>query len=183
VSQDLRPALTALLPRLRRFALALTGSGADADELVQAACERVLRRAGQLRDQSRMDAWIYGIMRNLWIDEIRARRVRRHDDLEAAHHVVGTDGEAAAEGRITLAAVRNALQSLSADRRAVLILVCVDGLSYQEAASVLGIAVGTVMSRVSRARQELHERLSGAPDGDSVALFPSRPARSRPRPV
>ena len=65
---DLRANLAALLPRLRRFGLALTGSGTDADDLVQNACERVLRRGEQLRDQSRLDAWIYGIMRNLWID-------------------------------------------------------------------------------------------------------------------
>ena len=75
---ELRQALTALLPRLRRFGLALTASSADADELVQNACERVLRRSDQLRDAARMDAWMYGIMRNLWIDTLRHRRVRRH---------------------------------------------------------------------------------------------------------
>ena len=80
---DLRTSLAALLPRLRRFGLMLTGSGTDADDLVQATCERVLRRGEQLRDHARLDAWIYGIMRNLWTDEIRSRRVRRHDDMEA----------------------------------------------------------------------------------------------------
>ncbi len=163
MTSDLRNALTAVLPRLRRFGLALTGSRTDADELVQAACERVLTRGDQLRDKARMDAWIYGIMRNLWIDEMRARRVRRHDDIAAADAVVGEDGVATVEGRITLAAVRRALADMSEDRRTLLILVCVDGLTYQEAADTLGIAIGTVMSRLSRARKELHERLTTRP--------------------
>ena len=79
MGNDLRQALTDLLPRLRRFGLALTGSATDADDLVQNTCERVLRRADQLREHARLDAWLYGIMRNLWIDELRHRKVRRHD--------------------------------------------------------------------------------------------------------
>lgn len=160
MNSEIRIALTALLPRLRRFGLSLTGSRNDADELVQAACERVLTRGDQLRDKARMDAWVYGIMRNLWIDEMRFRRVRRHDDLSAAADVVGESGEAVTEGRITLAAVRAAVAEMSEDRRVLLMLVCVDGLTYQEAADTLGIAIGTVMSRLSRARRELHERLN-----------------------
>ena len=184
MGSELRGALTALLPRLRRFGLALTGSRADADDLVQAACERALARSAQLRDQARMDAWVYGIMRNLWIDETRSRRVRRHDDLTTAADVVGEDGVATVEGRITLAAVRGALMRLSVERRAVLMLVCVDGLSYQQTADTLGVAIGTVMSRLSRGRQELHALLAGAPDGETVTQFPARPGtggRIRPR--
>ena len=137
----------------------MTGSGNDADELVQNVCERVLRRSDQLREQGRMDAWIYGIMRNLWIDELRHRRVRRHEDIEVAAGVIGDDGQAVADGRITLALVRRAMGALPEDQRTVLMLVCVDGMSYKEAAGTLGIPVGTVMSRLSRARQDLHERL------------------------
>ncbi|MCX7384601.1 MAG: RNA polymerase sigma factor [Alphaproteobacteria bacterium] len=166
--------MTALLPRLRRFGLSLTGSRNDADELVQAACERVLTRGDQLRDQARMDAWIYGIMRNLWIDELRFRKVRRHDDLSAAADVVGENGEAVVEGRITLAAVRRVVAEMSEDRRTLLMLVCVDGLTYQEAADTLGIAIGTVMSRLSRARQELQERLSARETGGANAPIPFR---------
>ena len=173
MTSDLRNALTAVLPRLRRFGLALTGSRVDADELVQAACERVLTRGDQLRDRARLDAWIYGIMRNLWIDEMRSRRVRRHDDMSAADAVVGDDGVATVEGRITLAAVRRALGDMSEDRRTLLMLVCVDGLTYQEAADTLGIAIGTVMSRLSRARKELHERLTARP-GPVAAPIPLR---------
>ena len=161
MAEDLGSRLAALLPRLRRFALALTGSAGDADDLVQGACERALRGAAHLRDATRLDAWIYGIMRHLWIDEMRSRRVRRHDALEAAQEVVGDDGEASANGRITLLRVRRCLEQLPAEQRAVMILVCVDGLAYAEAATVLDIPIGTVMSRLSRGRRELHARLGG----------------------
>jgi RNA polymerase sigma-70 factor (ECF subfamily) len=182
LADEPRSALAALLPRLRRFGLALTGSKADADELVQATCERVLSRLGQLRDHARLDAWVYGIMRNMWIDEVRSRRVRRYDELTAASDVVGQDGEAVAEGRITLAMVRRTLAQLSEEQRTVLILVCVDGLTYKEAAEVLRIPLGTVMSRLSRARQELHARLNNQRVGNSVAPFPARPARNAVQP-
>ncbi len=156
---DLRAVLPALMPRLRRFGLALTGTATDADDLVQNACERALRRGDQLRDQARADAWIYGIMRHLWIDEVRSRRVRRHDELDAATGVAGDDGERVAEGRMTLDAVRRVLGTLPSEQRSVLLLVCVDGLSYKEAAEVLGTPIGTVMSRLARGRQELFVRL------------------------
>lgn len=188
MSNDLREALTAVLPRLRRFGLALTGSMADADDLVQNTCERVLRYSHQLREVTRLDAWLYGIMRNLWIDEIRHRKVRRHDEMDAAMDVIGEDGQATADGRITLAAVRRAMGVLPAEQRTVLMLVCVDGLSYKEAAAVLGIPVGTVMSRLSRARQDLHERLAAPANADVVTQFPARQAdppatRDRARPA
>src|SRR5579862_6001811 len=137
VGEDFQRLLAGLVPRLRRFGLALTGSRADADDLVQMACERALLRSGQLRDQARLDAWLYGIMRNLWIDETRARRVRRHDDIDSALDIAGADGGATTEGHLMLATVRRCLQSLSPEHRTVLVLVCVDGLSYREAAEVL----------------------------------------------
>ncbi len=188
MSNDLRQALTSVLPRLRRFGLALTGSASDADGLVQNTCERALRHSDQLRELTRLDAWLYGIMRNLWFDEMRHRKVRRHDDIDAASDVIGEDGQATADGRITLDAVRRAMSQLPADQRTVLMLVCVDGLSYKEAAEVLGIPVGTIMSRLSRARQDLHERLSGPPVPDSVTPFPLRhvgtpTSRDRARPA
>lgn len=174
VGNDLRQALTAVLPRLRRFGLALTGSASDTDDLVQNTCERALKYADQLREPARLDAWLYGIMRNLWFDELRHRRVRRHDDIDAASNVIGEDGQATADGRITLDAVRRVMSQLPSDHRTVLMLVCVDGLSYKEAAGVLGVPVGTIMSRLSRARQDLHERLTGPTWTDTVTRFPLR---------
>ena len=171
--------LLALLPRLRRFAIALTGSVADGEELLQGTCERALKKAGQARDLTRVDAWIYGIMRNLWVDELRSRRVRRHAVLDEATEVVGDDGVATAEGRMALAVVRRELATLPEEQRTVLVLVCVDGLSYKEAADVLGIPIGTVMSRLSRGRQALHERLLGRVDGETVT--PLVPRAKAPR--
>lgn len=158
-ANDLRTSLVALLPRLRRFGMALTGSAMDADDLVQAACERVLTRGDQLRDQVRVDAWAYGIMRHLWMDEVRSRKVRRHDDLEAADSVAGESGVQVVEGRMTLDKVRRILGGLPAEQRSVLMLVCVDGLSYKEAAEVLQTPIGTVMSRLARGRHELSARM------------------------
>jgi RNA polymerase sigma-70 factor (ECF subfamily) len=160
MEREMCVALAELLPRLRRFGVALTGSIADADELVQDACERAIRRAGQLRDGARLDAWLYGIMRNRWMDEVRWRRIRRHEDIEAASEVPGEDGQRMSDARMTLDAVRRAMAGLPEEQRAVLILVCVDGLSYKEAANVLGVAIGTVMSRLSRGRRALHAVLA-----------------------
>ena len=172
MAEEMRAALVRLLPRLRRFAIALTGSHTDADELVQDTCERAMRRGDQLRDGSRLDAWLYGIMRNRWTDEVRWRRIRRHDRIEAVDATMGHDGERAADARMTLAAVRDALATLPADHRTVLVLVCVDGLSYKEAADVLGVAIGTVMSRLSRARRDLYAVVTGSQQEDTANVYP-----------
>src|SRR6266851_5608256 len=182
MEQDLGSELAALMPRLRRFGIALSRSVADADDLVQATCERALSRQGQLRSDMQIGAWMYSIMRNLWIDETRARRARPHDSIETAYDVVGDDGEVLAENNITLAAVRRALARLPAQQRAVLILVCVDGLSYKETAEILVIPLGTVASRVARARQALHEqmaRLSRAGAGGDVVPMAARAGAER----
>lgn len=171
---DLRAGLLAVLPKLRRFAMSLTGAAADADDLVQNACERVLRRGEQLRDHTRVDAWMYGIMRNIWVDEIRGRRVRRHEHLDSVPEIVGEDGAATAEGRLSLGEVRRALARLPEEQRTILVLVCVDGLSYRETADILGIPVGTVMSRLSRGRQALNDLLNGPPIKNNVTPFTPR---------
>ena len=177
MAEEIRSGLLALLPRLRRFAIALTGSSHDADELVQGACERVLRNSDQLRDQTRADAWIYGIMRNLWVDEMRSRRVRRHEDIDSAAGIVGDDGVATADGKLALADVRRALARLPAEQRTVMVLICVDGLSYKEAADVIGVPIGTVMSRLSRGRQELHSLLNTNGGAATVTRFVPRVAK------
>lgn len=182
MTDDVRPALAGLLPRLRRFGLALTGSRSEAEDLVQAACERALDRTRQLREAARLDAWLYGIMRHIWQDEMRARRVRRHDPVEAAHDLPGPDARALAENRLELARVRECLGQMSADHRAVLTLVCVDGLSYREAAAVLDVPHGTVMSRLARARRELHDRLASPRDSGAPNVIAMSAARGWSRP-
>ncbi len=174
---DIRSGLLTLLPRLRRFAMSLTGSAVEADELVQDACERVLRRNDQIRDQTRLDAWMYGILRNLWADELRSRRVRRHESVDTMPDMAGDDGRITTEGSLALADVRRALAALPVEQRAPIMLVCVDGLSYQEAANILNIPIGTVMSRLSRGRQGLKDFFDERPAVTNVTPLVPREAR------
>jgi RNA polymerase sigma-70 factor, ECF subfamily len=151
--------LIAVLPRLRRFARGLTGSSAEADDLVQAACERALAREHQFEEGTRFDSWMFRIVQTIWIDQIRARDVRK-EDTEMAEERLGSDAPVRQiEARLALAEVRLAVERLPPDQRAVLMLVTVEGLSYKEAAVVAGVPVGTIMSRLARARIALHQHL------------------------
>jgi RNA polymerase sigma factor (sigma-70 family) len=147
-----------LLPRLRRFARALTLRREEADDLVRLAVERALGRCEQWQPGTRLDSWMFRVMKNTWTDEVRGR-IRRErmftPDDENAH--VGDDGAAAQQERI---AVQKAMSLLSDDHRIVIGLVLVDGLPYQEAAEVLGIPTGTLTSRLARAREALQGLLS-----------------------
>lgn len=149
-----------LVPRLRRFAYALTGSNDAGNDLVQAACERALRNAGQFRPGTRMDSWMFRIMQNLWLDDRRRQRVRGTKiDPDAA--ALSDDGLGARqlEDQVALAQVRAAVDTLPDDQRAVLVLVGIEGLNYREAAEVLEVPMGTVMSRLARARARLMEMI------------------------
>ena len=119
---------------------------------------------------------MYGIMRNVWVDEIRSRKIRRADQLDSVPDIAGENGNATAESKLGLAEVRRALARLPEEQRSILILVCVDGLSYRESAGILGVPVGTVMSRLSRGRQALNEILNGRPVADNVTPFVPRGA-------
>jgi RNA polymerase sigma-70 factor, ECF subfamily len=151
--------LISVLPRLRRFARGLTGSMAEADDLVQAACERALTREHQFQEGTRFDSWMFRIVQTIWIDQLRAREVRKEDG-EAADSWLGSDTPARAiEARLALAEVRQAVEQLPSDQRVTLLLVTVEGLSYKEAAEVTGVPIGTVMSRLARARIALLQQL------------------------
>ncbi|MGO8915772.1 MAG: RNA polymerase sigma factor [Stellaceae bacterium] len=151
--------LIAVLPRLRRFARGLTGSAVEADDLVQAACERALSRAHQFQEGTRFDSWMFRIVQTIWIDQLRARDTRREESEEEGMHV-GTDEPARrAEARLALQEVRIALRELPPEQRVALLLVTVDGLSYKEAAEVAEVPVGTIMSRLARARVALQAKL------------------------
>ena len=151
--------LTAVLPRLRRFARGLAGAASEADDLVQAACERALARQHQFEEGTRFDSWMFRIVQTIRIDQLRAREVRK-EDSDVAEDRLGSDAPVRRiEARLALAEVRLAVQNLSAEQRAVLMLVAVEGLSYKEAAAVVGVPVGTVMSRLARARIALHQQL------------------------
>jgi len=149
--------LIAVLPRLRRFAAGLTRSGSEADDLVQAACERALAREHQFQEGTRFDSWMFRIVQTIWIDQLRAREVRKEDG-DIAEERLGTDEPVRrVEARLALAEARRAIALLPPDQRATLMLVTVEGLSYKQAAEVAGVPVGTIMSRLARARTALQQ--------------------------
>jgi RNA polymerase sigma-70 factor (ECF subfamily) len=148
--------LVAFLPNLRRFAISLCRSRETADDLVQAACERALAAADRFEPGTRFDAWMFRILRNLWLDKVRRRQTAGfEDDVDARHDLVGSDGESEAEARLALRSVSAAINKLADEQREVLLLVCVEELSYRETAEILDIPIGTVMSRLARARRNL----------------------------
>jgi len=147
--------IVALLPRLRRFGRSLTRHREDADDLVQVAVERALQRAHQFESGTRLDSWLFRIMQNAWIDEVRARARRDETPLDDAHLLGVPAPDAPAEA----IAVRRAVARLGDDHRAAVALVMIEGLSYQEAADVLAIPIGTLTSRLARAREALQQML------------------------
>lgn len=157
-----RKDLVQLLPRLRRFALTLCGQAADADDLVQMACERAILKSGQWVPGTRLDSWVFTMTRNLWVSELRSRKVRvGAGQVEAAESPDLTTEIGAVEilqGNQIAAMILTLPEGLAA----TLLLVSVEGHSYQEAADVLGIPIGTVMSRMSKARQVMKEKLARA---------------------
>jgi RNA polymerase sigma-70 factor, ECF subfamily len=157
--------LIAVLPRLRRFARGLSGSVADADDLVQAACERALARQHQFQEGTRFDSWMFRIVQTIWIDQIRSRDVRKEDGDIAEDRLGSDEPVRRIEARLALAEVRRALDRLPPDQRAALLLVTVEGLSYKEAAEVVQVPVGTIMSRLSRARIALQLQLEAGREG------------------
>lgn len=148
--------LVALLPRLRRFAHGLSGNAADADDLTQVAVERALRARSQWQPGTRLDSWLYRILRNAWIDTARARgrEAKRTAPAEAGEHV-GEDPRPGIEARHDLAAIMRAMDRLPDEQREAVALVLIEGLGYREAAEVLDIPAGTLSSRLVRGRNAL----------------------------
>jgi RNA polymerase sigma-70 factor (ECF subfamily) len=159
VSTRFSDQLIAVLPRLRRFARGLTGSASEADDLVQAACERALAREHQFQEGTRFDSWMFRIVQTIWIDQLRSRDVRKEDG-DVPEQRLGTDEPVRrVEARLALVEVRRAIDRLPPDQRSTLMLVTVEGLTYKEAADVAGVPVGTIMSRLARARMALQTQL------------------------
>jgi RNA polymerase sigma-70 factor (ECF subfamily) len=157
---DVRGQLGALLPRLRRFARVITRNVEDADDLVQVAVEKALIRADQWRPESRLDSWMFGIMKNAWIDEIRARR--RRGKIHAPEEAGLDVGDRSAEDRDNSLSVQAAMERLPEEQRLAVALVLIGGLSYKEAAETLGIPIGTLTSRLARGREALQAMLEDA---------------------
>lgn len=155
---DISDLLVTFIPNLRRFAISLCRSRDLADDLVQMACERALANADSFTSGTRFDAWMLRIVRNLWIDQIRRRHAAGwEEDIDQRRDIAGASGEREAEARLNLTNVVQAIADLPHDHREVILLVCVEDFSYREAADTLEIPIGTVMSRLARARKRLAE--------------------------
>lgn len=153
------------IPSLRRYAWSLTGSKADADDLVQDCVEKAILGWGSLRNEDRLRQWMFSILHNQFLNDLRRRRNRqadRHDPLDMDIPDLRTQAD-----QVYLRQVLRAVGRLEPDRRAVLTLVAVEGFSYEAVAGILGIPIGTVMSRLSRARADLRTLLDG---GDAANL-------------
>lgn len=160
-ADELRSELVGLLPRLRRFAHALTGTRHDADDLLQSTIERVLDKG--IPEAVAVDRWAFRVCRNIWIDEIRSRKVRNpvslDDSVDEAEMAV--DGERSVMGKMALEEIGRAMDALPEEQRSALALVVLEGCSYAEAAEILGSPIGTIMSRIARARSALAVALRG----------------------
>jgi RNA polymerase sigma-70 factor (ECF subfamily) len=148
--------LGALLPRLRRFAHALSRNSADADDLTQAAIERALRSKAQWQPGTRLDSWCYRIMRNLWIDTARARS--RKEKMEAPPEEAesaGEDPRDAMDAAVDLKRMMAAMECLPDEQREIVALILIEGFGYREVSEMLGLPIGTVSSRLVRGRTAL----------------------------
>jgi RNA polymerase sigma-70 factor (ECF subfamily) len=167
-NDSFREQMIALLPRLSAFALSLTSNADLRDDLVQETCARALRHQDQWQAGTRLDRWMFRIALNQWLDWKRsAKRRGATVHVEEDNYPSNSDGRVVTENRLALAEVLRGLDQLRSEQRALIAMVCVDGLTYQEASEILGVPVGTVMSRVARARLALHDamhrvQLSGA---------------------
>lgn len=150
--------ITQHLPRLRRYARALVRNRDDADDLVQDTVERAWARKRLFQVGTRCDHWLLSIMHNLYVNDVRrraARPISQAFDIEQSP--ADTRSPAA---RLDIRDLDNALQQLPEEQRAALLLVAIEECSYQDAAAILSVPVGTVMSRLSRARDRLRQLMA-----------------------
>ncbi|GAB4362052.1 MAG: RNA polymerase sigma factor [Kiloniellaceae bacterium] len=171
MDEGIRKEMIAVLPQLRRFAYGLTGSIPDGDDLVQATCERAIANLDKWQAGTRLDSWMFRIAQNLHRNALRDSRSRASKLSDLSHEMeTSADGRRAQEERSLLAAVRRFVEGLPEDQRTIMLLVCVEGRSYKEVAEVTGLPVGTVTSRLGRARAGLREFLDAAESGATAAV-------------
>ena len=153
-------ALIRLLPNLRRYAMSLARRADLADDLVQTTVERAIRASASYDPAARLEPWLFRITRNAFIDVTRRQRTQGVEvDVFDIPEALPDDNDRAVEARLMLRATQDAMKSLPPEQAEILHLICIDELSYAEAAAVLDIPKGTVMSRLSRARLALSDRL------------------------
>jgi RNA polymerase sigma-70 factor (ECF subfamily) len=153
--REVRAGLEPSLARLWRYALVLSRARDVADDLVQATCLRAIERADQFVPGTRVDRWLFAILRSIWLNEIRSQRIREGGGFVDAVDALTTDGAREIEMNITAAAVLRAIDLLPETQRETILLVYGEGYSYAEAAAALGVPIGTIMSRLSAGRAAL----------------------------
>jgi RNA polymerase sigma-70 factor (ECF subfamily) len=151
--------IVACIPHLRRYARGLVAGREQADDLVQDTLERAWSKYAMWKERGEVRAWMFGIMHNLFIDRIRSQRVRPEDSV--GDDLPEVPDRAQQMDRLEVRDLDRVLQRLPPDLRDVLLLVGVEELSYQNVADVLGVPIGTVMSRLSRARERLRAEMAG----------------------
>jgi RNA polymerase sigma-70 factor (ECF subfamily) len=156
-AQNVHEQIVTLLPRLRRFARNLTRNPHDADDVVQIAVERALTRLDQWRSDARLDGWMFKIVRNAWIDELRSRQ--RRDKVFLSAEAGENVGAYSMASETELMSVQSAMARLPEEQREAVSLVLVEGLPYREAAEVLDVPIGTLTSRLARGREALQALL------------------------
>lgn len=159
-----RTGLEALLPRLWRYGLVLSGNRDAAEDLVQATCLRALERAHQFTPGTRLDRWLMTILHRVWLNDLRAARYRRGEGLVDAESTLVFDGIRAIETNISAAQVLKSVQALPEAQREAVYLVYAEGFTYREAAEVLDVPIGTIMSRLAAARAKLAGLREDGPD-------------------
>jgi RNA polymerase sigma-70 factor (ECF subfamily) len=152
---EVRAGLEANLARLWRYGLALSRSRDLAEDLVQATCLRALERAHQFEPGTRLDRWLFAILRSVWLNDARSRKVRLGQGQVDAEEALVVDGAREIEANISVAEVLRAIGGLPEPQREAILLVYVEGYSYQEAADLFGTPIGTIMSRLAAARAAL----------------------------
>ena len=155
----------AIKPHLKavwRFALSLSAHPSVADDLTQATALRAMEKAAQYRDDGRLQGWLMTICRSIWLNEVRSRQVRRAGGLDSAEALALADGKPDAETNIFASEVFTQVMGLPEAQRSVVELVYVQELTYSEAARVLDVPIGTVMSRLFAARTKLRQFRDGA---------------------
>lgn len=165
-NDDVRTGLRQHLAALWRFALVLSKSRDTADDLVQATCMRALERAGQFRPGTRLDRWLFAILHSIWINELRARKVREGAGTVDAELALAFDGGHVIETNILASQLLSAIGRLPEAQREAVLLVYAEGFSYRDAATFLDVPIGTIMSRLAAARARLADLSEGSGNGD-----------------
>jgi len=153
--REVRSGLEQCLTRLWRYAVVLSSSRDVADDLVQATCLRAIERADQFAAGTRLDRWLFAILRSIWLNEVRARKVREGSGFVDAENALAFDGAHAMQVNIRTTEVLTTIGRLPQAQRETALLVYAEGYTYAEAAMALAVPVGTVMSRLATVRAAL----------------------------